>query len=184
MFWFHWLQLCTSGWLHNGMTSPQIEIGIYKVKVKWSRYRSSVAQRVGRCIALLFHDRGTRRGEWSAARPGRTLPPGKTRDPLYRRLWNRTIDIFDYDTANTPPGASKTKNTEFNRNNLILCIYIYIYIYTVYIYIYIYICIFFWTWNINAVYQNLISQKLTSINVTQYTSAQSFLFLSKATCFD
>jgi hypothetical protein len=25
-------------------------------------------------------------GEWSAARPGRTLPLGKTRYPLYRRL--------------------------------------------------------------------------------------------------
>jgi hypothetical protein len=25
-------------------------------------------------------------GDWSAARPGRTLPPGKTRYPLYRRL--------------------------------------------------------------------------------------------------
>ena len=25
-------------------------------------------------------------GEWSAARPGRILPPGKTRYPLYRRL--------------------------------------------------------------------------------------------------
>ena len=25
-------------------------------------------------------------GEWSAARPGRTLPPGKTRYPLYRKL--------------------------------------------------------------------------------------------------
>jgi hypothetical protein len=25
-------------------------------------------------------------GEWSAARPGSTLPPGKTRYPLYRRL--------------------------------------------------------------------------------------------------
>ena len=30
-------------------------------KVKWSRYRPGVAQRVGRGIALLFHDRGTRR---------------------------------------------------------------------------------------------------------------------------
>jgi len=54
--------------------------------VKWSRYRPGVALRVGRGIALLFHDRGTRRGEWSAARPGRNLPPGKTRYPLYRRL--------------------------------------------------------------------------------------------------
>ena len=25
-------------------------------------------------------------GEWSASRPGRTLPPGKTRYPLHRRL--------------------------------------------------------------------------------------------------
>ena len=32
------------------------------VKVKWSRYRPDVAQRVGRGIALLFHDRGNRRG--------------------------------------------------------------------------------------------------------------------------
>ena len=31
------------------------------VKVKYSRYRPGVAQRVGRGIALLFHDRGTRR---------------------------------------------------------------------------------------------------------------------------
>jgi hypothetical protein len=29
---------------------------------------------------------GTRSGEWSASRPGRSLPPGKTRYPLYRRL--------------------------------------------------------------------------------------------------
>jgi len=36
-----------------------------------------VAQRVSRGIALHFHDRGTRRGEWSAAGPGRTLPPEK-----------------------------------------------------------------------------------------------------------
>ena len=55
-------------------------------KVKWSRYRSGVAQRVGRGIALLFHDCGTRRGEWSAARAGRTLPLGKTRYHFYRRL--------------------------------------------------------------------------------------------------
>jgi len=47
--------------------------------VKWSRYRR-------RGIALLFHDRSTRRGEWSAARSGHTLPPGKTQYPFYRRL--------------------------------------------------------------------------------------------------
>jgi len=36
-------------------------------KVKWFRYRPGVAQRVGRGIALLFHDCGTRRG-WVASR--------------------------------------------------------------------------------------------------------------------
>jgi len=30
-------------------------------------------------------------GEWSAARPGRTLPPGTTRYPLYRRLGGPTV---------------------------------------------------------------------------------------------
>ena len=45
-----------------------------------------MALRVGRDIALLFHDRGTRRGEWSAARPGRTLHPGKARYLFYGRL--------------------------------------------------------------------------------------------------
>jgi hypothetical protein len=46
-----------------------------------------VTQRVGRGIALLSHDRGTRRGdEWSAARPGRNVPPGKTQYPFYRGL--------------------------------------------------------------------------------------------------
>jgi len=61
-------------------------IYIYIYKVKLSRYRPGVAQRVGRGTALLFHDRGTRRGEWSAASPGRTLLPGKTRYPFYGRL--------------------------------------------------------------------------------------------------
>ena len=45
-----------------------------------------MAQRVGIGVALLFHDRGTRRGEGSVSLPGRTLPPGKTLYPLYRRL--------------------------------------------------------------------------------------------------
>jgi len=46
-------------------------IRVKKKKVKWSHYRPSVAQRVGRGIALFFHGRGTRRG-WvvsSTSRP-------------------------------------------------------------------------------------------------------------------
>jgi hypothetical protein len=35
---------------------------LIRVKVKCSFYRPGVAQVVGRVMALLFHDRGTRRG--------------------------------------------------------------------------------------------------------------------------
>ena len=46
-----------------------------------------MAQRVGRGIALLFYDSGTRKGvNGQPPRPGRILPSGKTRDPFYRRL--------------------------------------------------------------------------------------------------
>ena len=45
-----------------------------------------VVQRVSRGVAVLFLDHGTRRGEGSASLPGRSLPPGKTRYPFYRRL--------------------------------------------------------------------------------------------------
>ena len=43
-----------------------------------------MSQRVGRGIALLLHDRGTRRGEWSASRPGRTLSPEKDPVPTFQ----------------------------------------------------------------------------------------------------
>ena len=39
-----------------------------KVVVKWSRYRPGVPQKVGRGIALFFHDRGTRRVSSSTPR--------------------------------------------------------------------------------------------------------------------
>ena len=44
------------------------------------------AHRGSRGIALLFLDHRTRRGEGSASRPGGSLPSGKTRYSLYRRL--------------------------------------------------------------------------------------------------
>jgi len=45
-----------------------------------------VAQRVGRGIALLFHDRGTRRGWVVSSTPRPHFTPGKDRYPFYRRL--------------------------------------------------------------------------------------------------
>ena len=61
------------------------QLWIIKLKLNCSRYRPGVAQRVGRVIALLFHDRDTRRG-WvvsSTTRPHFTSGPvwtgGKSR---------------------------------------------------------------------------------------------------------
>jgi len=56
------------------------------IKVEFPRYRPGVVQWVLRGIALLFHYRGTRRGWVVSTRPGRNLPPVKTRYPFYRRL--------------------------------------------------------------------------------------------------
>ena len=62
------------------------QLGNIKKKVKWSHYRPGVAQRVGRGIAILFHDRGTRRGWVVSSTPRPHFTPGKIRYPLYRRL--------------------------------------------------------------------------------------------------
>jgi len=48
--------------------------------------QATKALRVSSGIALLFHDRGTRRGRVVSSTPRPPLPPGKTRYPLYRRL--------------------------------------------------------------------------------------------------
>jgi len=56
-----------------------------KVKVKWSRYRPGIAQRVGRGIALLFHDRGTRRGWVVSLTPRPHLTPGKDPGPILQK---------------------------------------------------------------------------------------------------
>ena len=61
-------------------------------KLRWTLVQAlrlcagRTAHRGSRGIALPFHDHGIRRGEGSASRPGRSLPPGKARYPLYRRL--------------------------------------------------------------------------------------------------
>jgi hypothetical protein len=62
-----WAYVITTGRFHPviGHTGPQGE----------KRY-----------ISTLFLTVALEGGEWSASRPGRTLPPGKTRYPLYRRL--------------------------------------------------------------------------------------------------
>ena len=60
-------------WLPNYM---------FKKKVKWSRYRPGLAQRLGRGIALLFHDRGTRRGWVVSSTPRPHFTPGRGPVPI------------------------------------------------------------------------------------------------------
>jgi len=61
----------------NSLIGKTVDI---KVKVKFSRYRPGLARRVGRGIALLFHDRGTRRGWVVISTPRPQFNPGK--DPI------------------------------------------------------------------------------------------------------
>jgi len=43
-------------------------------------------------------------GEWSASRPGRSLPPGKSRYPLYRRLGGPQGRSGQVRKISPPPG--------------------------------------------------------------------------------
>jgi len=52
------------------------------LKVKWYRYRPGVAQRVGRGIALLFHNCGTRRGLVVSSTPQPHFTLGKDPVPI------------------------------------------------------------------------------------------------------
>jgi len=56
-----------------------------KVKVKCSRYRPGVVQRVGRGIALLFHDRGTRSGWVVSGTPRPHFTPEKDPVPIIQK---------------------------------------------------------------------------------------------------
>ena len=58
--------------------------------VERSRYRPGVAQRVGRGIALLFHDRGTRRRWVFSSTPRPQFTPGKDPVPILQEAgWAR-----------------------------------------------------------------------------------------------
>ena len=59
-----------------------LAVSLVDVKVKWSRYRPCVAQKVRRGIALLFHDRGTRRGWVVSSTPQPHFTPGKDPVPI------------------------------------------------------------------------------------------------------
>jgi len=81
--------LCIKGRISRCRIKGKVKVKV-KVKVKCTLVQAlrlctgRTAHRRSRGIALLFLDQGTRRDEGSALRPGRSLPPGKTRYPLYK----------------------------------------------------------------------------------------------------
>ena len=101
------------------------------------------AHRGSRGIALPFHDHGTRRGEGSASRPGRSLPSRKTRYPLYRS-WVGTRAGLDRCRKSRPTGIrsldrparsqSLHRVTQPTHTHTHTHTYIYIYIYIKHIY--------------------------------------------------
>jgi len=75
-FKFHYNMTRITGTLHEDVCTFMI------MKVKWSRDRPGVAQRVGRGIALLFHNRGTRRGWVVSSTPRPHFTHGKDPVPI------------------------------------------------------------------------------------------------------
>jgi len=84
--------ICGNNLTEIPLTIVWTELSLKRYKVKCTPAQAlsfctgSMAHRGSRGIALPFLDHGTRRGWGSVSRPSRSLPPGKTRYPLYRRL--------------------------------------------------------------------------------------------------
>jgi len=74
------------------------------VKVKCSHYRSGVAQRVGRGIALLFHDRSTRRGVSGQQHAPAALYPQERPGTHFAGGWVGPRDGLDRWKILSPPG--------------------------------------------------------------------------------
>jgi len=76
----------------------------HRVKLKWSRYRPGVAQRVGRGIALLLHDRGTRRGRVVSSTPRPHFSPGKEAVPILEEAGLARGPVWTGGKSRPPPG--------------------------------------------------------------------------------
>ena len=119
---------------------------IYKVKVKWSRYRPGVAQRVGRGIALLLHDRGTRRQWVVSSTPWPHFTPGKDSVPNVQEVgwaagpvWRGGKSRPHRDSIPDRPARSQSLyRLSYPAHTLCVCVCVCMYVY-IYIYIYIYI---------------------------------------------
>jgi hypothetical protein len=67
-------------------TTSALRVLNFPTDVKFPRYRPRWPRGWVEVQLYPFLAAALEGGEWSTARPNRTLPPGKTRYPLYRRL--------------------------------------------------------------------------------------------------
>jgi len=86
------IKISTKKWVYSCMKF--IVINVLDVKVKWTLYRPGVAQRVGRYIALLFHDRGTRRGWVVSSTPWPYFTPGKDSVPILQEAGWAPVPVW------------------------------------------------------------------------------------------
>jgi len=119
-----------------------------KVKVKWSRYRPGVAQRVGRGIAILFHDRGTRRWWVVSSTPRPHFTPGK--DPVTilhedgwapGSVWTGGKSRPHRDSIPDRPALSQSLyRLSYPPHPLYVCMYVCVYV-CMYVWVYVCMCV-------------------------------------------
>ena len=74
------------------------------IMIQWSRYSPGVAQRVGRGIALLFHDRGTRRWWVVSSTPQTHFTPGERHGTHLTGGWVGPRAGLEGRKISSPPG--------------------------------------------------------------------------------
>ena len=92
------LRLCTGRTAHTGEKRYSCTVQALRLCTGRTAHRES------RGIAVLFLEHDTRRGEGSASRLGRSLSPGKTRYPSYRRLGGSQGTSGQVRKISPPPG--------------------------------------------------------------------------------
>jgi len=111
------------------------------VKVKWSHCRPVVAQRMGRGIALLFHDCSTRRGWVVSSTPQHHFTPGKDPVPILEEagwapgpVWTGRKSCPHHDSILDRPACSQSLYRlshpptvhMYYINNLVFILYFYL----------------------------------------------------------
>jgi len=100
--WSRWYVLYVCGY-HSALRSLGCMLMLPSEKVEWSRYRPGLAQRVGRGIALLFLDHGTRRGWVVSSTPRPHFTPRKDPVPILQEAVGRRA-VLDRRKISSPSG--------------------------------------------------------------------------------